>query len=575
MSTIPASAIVNVTPNVLEAGGSALDLNGLILSTSSLVPIGSVQSFASATAVSDFFGPTSQEADLAGKYFSGFTDSNVKPGALLFAQYNEDDVGAYLRGGDVSTLTLAELQALNAALSVDIDGSTEAATINLASATSFTSAAQLIQDGLAITGIDAAEFTGSISGTTLTVTAVASGIIGVGQLLTGTGVQASTYISALGSGTGGTGTYTVTVSQIAASQTIDSTEPAVSYSSQLGAFTIASSTVGAASTITFGSGALATSLKLTEATGAVLSQGADAADPETFMDNVIVQTQNWATFMLAFDPDVSGHVNKLAFAAWTNEQNNRYGFVCWDEDLTPSVSNPASASLGVAIRDADYSGTFLIGRDSSDYDTLDEVAAFVLGVGASIDFDELNGRTTYAFRAQSGLAASCTSEQTKNNLTANGYSFYGAVATANDQFLFLYNGQVSGPFAWMDSYVNQIWLNNALQLALMVFLTTAKSVPYNSAGNAQIEAALADPINAALNFGAIRAGVTLSNAQRAAINAAANAQVSGTIETRGWYLQILAASPEVRAARQSPPAKFWYTDGQSVQTIDLTSINIQ
>ncbi len=64
--------------------------------------------------------------------------------------------------------------------------------------------------------------TGSISATTLTVTAVASGKLRVGDLITGSGVSANTFITALGTGTGGTGTYTVSVSQTAASTTITS-----------------------------------------------------------------------------------------------------------------------------------------------------------------------------------------------------------------------------------------------------------------------------------------------------------------------------------------------------------------
>jgi hypothetical protein len=50
---------------------------------------------------------------------------------------------------------------------------------------------------------------GSVSGTTLTVTAVNFGIVTIGQIITGTGVPDQMVITALGSGTGGTGTYTV------------------------------------------------------------------------------------------------------------------------------------------------------------------------------------------------------------------------------------------------------------------------------------------------------------------------------------------------------------------------------
>jgi hypothetical protein len=56
-------------------------------------------------------------------------------------------------------------------------------------------------------------FTGSISGTTLTVTNKSSGTIGVGQVVFGVGVTSETVITALGSGSGGAGTYTVNISQ--------------------------------------------------------------------------------------------------------------------------------------------------------------------------------------------------------------------------------------------------------------------------------------------------------------------------------------------------------------------------
>lgn len=65
-------------------------------------------------------------------------------------------------------------------------------------------------------------FTGSISGTTLTISAVTSGVLRVGSFITGTGVTAGTYITALGTGTGGAGTYTVSASQSVVSTTITS-----------------------------------------------------------------------------------------------------------------------------------------------------------------------------------------------------------------------------------------------------------------------------------------------------------------------------------------------------------------
>jgi hypothetical protein len=66
-----------------------------------------------------------------------------------------------------------------------------------------------------------AVFTGSITGTELTVTAVSSGTIVVGMELTSSGtITSGTTITALGTGTGGTGTYTVDTSQTRSSATL-------------------------------------------------------------------------------------------------------------------------------------------------------------------------------------------------------------------------------------------------------------------------------------------------------------------------------------------------------------------
>lgn len=73
-------------------------------------------------------------------------------------------------------------------------------------------------------GWGGAVVTGSISSTTLTVTAVTLGQLAVGQTLSGSGVTGGTTITALGTGVGGTGTYTVSASQTASSTTITASD---------------------------------------------------------------------------------------------------------------------------------------------------------------------------------------------------------------------------------------------------------------------------------------------------------------------------------------------------------------
>jgi hypothetical protein len=61
---------------------------------------------------------------------------------------------------------------------------------------------------------------GTATNGTLTVTAVASGSLAVGQVITGSGVTTGTTITQLGTGTGGTGTYYVNISETVASETL-------------------------------------------------------------------------------------------------------------------------------------------------------------------------------------------------------------------------------------------------------------------------------------------------------------------------------------------------------------------
>lgn len=579
MGTIPASQLVDVLPSVQGAGGSAVDIIGLLLTNSNRIPLGTIGSFASAAAVASYFGSGSTEARIAGGgsgfgtgYFGGFDDSARKPANILVAQYNTAAVGAYLRGGSVSSLTLAQLQAISGTLSVTIDGVVKSGSIDLTGVTSFSNAATKIADTLDIEGGEAASFTGTISGTALTVSSV-TGTIAAGQLLNGVGVTAGMYIVS-GSGL----SWVVSSSQSIGPIAMTSESPGVSYDSVSGGFVVISDTTGPTSTITYATGTAADDLKLQAAQGAVLSQGANAAVPGTFMDAIIAQNRNWATFFTSFDPDAgSGNTLKQAFAAWNTAQNNRFAYICWDTDVTPTNTLPATTSLGYLLAQNGDKGTALI------YDATDlNIAAFVSGAAASIDFTERNGRISFAYRTQAGLVASVTDPTIAANLggnpqttdKGNGYSFYGAYANANQNFTTYQRGFVTGDFAWLDSYINQIWFNSFCQSALLNLLTSARSIPYDDGGRTAIEAALADPIAAALNFGMFGPG-PLSNAQIAAVNGAAGADIASTLQTQGYYLQVGVATASVRAARTTPPAKLWYIDKGAVQAITLSSIAIQ
>jgi hypothetical protein len=588
-SAIPASAIVDVIPGVLSAGGDGLDLNGIMLTQSHHAPIGSVLAFASAANVAAYFGASSADAAWAAIYFAGYQNADQLPGSLLVAQYNLVAVSAYVRGGSLAGVSLSALQAITGTLSVVIDGTTKSGSPSFSGVTSFSQGAAAIQTALSLTGPTAATFTGAIAGTTLTVSAVVSGTIAIGATLVGAGVTAGTTITGILTGTGGTGTYTVSTTQTVASEAMTTQSPVVTYDSISNAFVISSSTNGPTSTISYVSGTAAAALLLTQQTGAILSQGAAPAVAGPFMSAITQTTQDWATFSHNFDPDQgSGNAIKLALAQWTAQQGNRYAYMAWDSDITPTESTAATTSLGYIAGNTSLSGVLPI------YDPSNEgLAAFALGWAASLDFSQLNGAATLAFKQQSGLTATVVNQTIAANLEANNYNFYGAYATANQKFTWFINGSICGPFDWADAYIYQIWLNNAFQLALMELLAQIGAIPYTPAGYALMEGALysgggssssslgstaqtpSGPIQQALNFGIITPGVTLSGTQIQAVNNAAGKDIATTLQNRGWYLQVLDPGATVRGQRGSPACTFWYTQGGSVQKITLNSIELQ
>lgn len=484
---------VQINPGVLPAGGSAVDLNGLILTDSQYAPVGSVPSFANKEDVGRYFGFTSTEYGMAAIYFNGYDGSTKKPGALLFAQFNEAAVSAWLRSGSLSDMTLDQLKLISGTLILTVDGTVKTSSnIVLTSVTSFAQAATVIK------------------------TAIGSGVD-------------------------------------------------VVYDTVQKAFIIKSSTTGAASTITYATGTAATALRFTAATGAIISQGADIANVPSLMVSVLDKTQNWAMFTTSFECDEAQH---LAFSSWVNSENYRFGYVAHYDEADAKVQGSTSTLTYKLIETYNYQNVVPVYGDQT-------YAASALGYAASLDFDRQEGRVPFKYREQSGLVANVTSSSDCSALKANGYNFYGAY-TANDfDTQYWAEGNITGDFKWFDSFCFQIWLNSRLMRNAIDLFKSNRSLPYNTRGDAAIEASFADTIEQGKVFGGIRAGIDLSSSQRDEIKNAVGVDVAASIVSKGWYLYIPKATAQQRADRIRPGCSFYYTDGGSVQKITLASIMVQ
>jgi hypothetical protein len=568
-NSIPASRFVNVIPGVLGTGGNPKSLNAIMLTHDTSIPVGTVQGFGNLLAVQNWFGANSPEAAVAAVYFTGFVGCTQLPSVLYFSQYTGGQVAAYLRGGSLAAMTLAQLQAITGVLQLTINGEIVTTTsINLSGATSFSNAASLITTALDATG-DIFNGTASTSGssTTLTIATTVSGNLHVGDLIVGTGITGGTTIASIGTYNGTTGTVILSAAaNVSASTPVTVSSTAVcTYDALRSAFVITSPTTGVNSTIGFATGsAFTTGLLLTSAMGAVLSQGAAAATPAAVMNGILGVTQNWATFMTVFQP---AELVMEAFAAWVNAQDEQYIYVNWDSNTLAFATPPQPTTFAQIT--AAYNGVVSV------YDAVGTIAAFVCGAIASFDFSATNGYTLFAGRANALLTPNVTDLTTFNNLVANGYNCYAAVATANQKFQWFQNGQISGAWSWIDEFAFQIWLNSELQLAGMELIANTKSIPYNDAGIALQHAAYKDPVTAGVNFGGIQKGIVLSAAQIAEVNAAAGVAIDSVLFQSGWYLQIKLPTPQVQGTRGPFPSTLWYCNAGGAQQLTLNSIDIQ
>ena len=339
----------------------------------------------------------------------------------------------------------------------------------------------------------------------------------------------------------------------------------VGYNSVNDAFTITSTEVGEQESITVPTGTAAVALGFNEET-ATVSAGEDETDVVGSMTNLTRQFQNFVTFTTLAEPE---DTDALALARWVSSQANAgtmYLYVCWDSSKA-NLDATNTTVIAEQIKALNATGTTVV------YPSY-KIAAFVIGTAASIAWDQTNGTITFAFKAQSGLAADVTDTQHSVALLGHGVNFIGNYATRNDNFVFFYNGQMFGEWAWIDTYLNACYLCNKLQVQLMAMFTSNRRIPYTSAGYAIIRANCRDVIEAAINNGVINIGVSLSNAQKSQLTSELGGDFSDEIYNNGYYLQILDATAQARQQRVSPPCNLVYTYGGAVQRLTVPAIAV-
>lgn len=517
---IPADMIVKVHPIVLNPGGSSLVFNGLLLSKNSLIPVSEPSELSVyIPGILQFASPSS-----VGKYF-GYTSDEYKYAQIYFKGYDNSSRKPSL---------------LYVGRRIDQDIAPWVMGLRVLRMSVFSGA-----------GMDAATFSLSFSGVPITITPLnvtaATSFSEVAQLL-------ENAIRAAG---------VAAVPPLPAAEAVT-----VTYNSNNNAFVLTGGTVGTGQDITDISGTLADAMGLSSALLPTFSVGVDAETEAETMERLNNTTSNWVSFSSIWemtDDEV------IAFGDWLNLYEVRYVLLPWRLDPHAPVFSD-SADLVSVLKAMGMEGV------ACTYYEDFTLSAFISGTIASVNYRTIQGAITYAFKSQTGILPNVNDRDTAVVLRDKGWNFYGNYATANDKFIFLYQGSMTGQrWLWLDTYVNAIWLNNELQLAGMVTLTTIPRIPYAELGYTFIRAGLQGPVNRAAGpqgNGVIDVGVTLSELQKAEVIREAGMDITPDLYMYGWFLKVEDPAPEDRVERLSPNIWLWYCYGGSVHRLDINSVAI-
>lgn len=470
---------------------------------------------------------------LSGMEFNGtfLTKSSRLPAKTAVPFYLLSDVGAYF-GTDSDEYKLAANY-----FTADSNGTKKPSTLwfykKVDSAQAAFIRGSALNDLTNLTAITSGAFNIKVDGTTISVTGLD---LSAQTSFSGCASAIQTKLNAVVAGTGCT------------------------WDSNFKAFVITSPTIGESGSVEF-----ATAAEIDSTTYMTLGLDAGTKSPGSAvtsltdtMEGCVSSNSNFFSFMPVWQ-EASG--DALELAIWCNNQGPRFLYVMVDNSNAGKTPNNA-ASLGAQV--SDYYGI------ASVYNTK-ALGAFTMGIAGSINPAQTEGRKTWAFKQQNGLAYTVDNTTDANALLGNGYNFYGDYATASNEFKLFQNGQVSGNAKWLDTYYGQVFIKDGLQNAWINAMMMANTIPYNEAGYGVLRSAAMDTINTAVNAGFIRQGVSLSESQKVQVNTEAGLDISGTLSTQGWYLQILDPTAQVRSERGTPVVNFWYMDGGSIQKIQGTS----
>ena len=238
-------------------------------------------------------------------------------------------------------------------------------------------------------------------------------------------------------------------------------------------------------------------------TGAIIGYGSLAETLTQTMNATWQASNNFGSFI--FIPELN-LTQETELSSWTNSMNVRVAYF-------PRSSINDASSYEAAL--AGYSGVGLtISPLSNEYP--EQAPAMVF---AATDYTQVNSVQNYMYQ-QFALTPSVTDDATADTLDQLRVNYYAATQESGDLAGWYQRGKMFGLDTAptdMNTFTNEIWLKDAIGVAVLNLQLGLPNLPANSRGLALFDANVQPVINQAVSNGTISVGNTLNSEQIAAV----------------------------------------------------------
>ncbi len=615
-TVIPFSKFINITTSGVSDTFTFNRLNALAITTP-LIPMPATVEAGSLEAVAKLYGVVSQEYSYATEFF-GYTSKNAtKAQKLTFYNSYPEAQKAALVGAAIAMLDEIKQQG---SLALNINGDSYDFNINLENISSFTDAANIINDNLKQPKIDAVPY--SLKGTTpaLPITASAtidasefviqdnqSGAIftytssitidtsdGVDEIVTKLNTKELSDANLVWSNDGGvfklsqinysSATNTIpekifiSESDIqmklgldnVITQTGSPEVPAIdlggcTYSTQTKGFIIQGAIASASQTIDFATGDMASVLGLSLTDGGYITKGTNGENLTEMLNNIGLINGDYVSIASINKIDTSDYEQ---IATWVNASSGRYAFIVLSDDARLKATNQIvyESLFG-------NDGFILI------YGSNINMLAFMQAAIASVDFSVPNGMTNFNFiETPEFLNDSIGTSEELDGINANRANCCYIMGGYGQSQPLFGEGKIFGTnFNNIANYIGNSWIKAKMEIAGANLMISQGFIALRGGkGKSLILASLQEIIALAKSSDIIVTVGTdglLASEKAKIVSITGNANAVNLIESNGYYINVLPLTAD-DIANEQMRVQFIYTKNVPLNRLVVQNIVI-